>query len=175
MKSVHMIVIALLLFLPACTPIVTTDTPPETAGSSPSPTLIATAIPSLLPSDSQATPIPGLAHPVPFISEIRLYADIDVFTLEDLALGPITIASTQEDILQAIGDPDSITNDPFHVLGVVQTYHYRDCRIDFLLVDSVYLIQNCTVTEEIGRPRGISVSVRPCGIPSSRMPIRSNR
>lgn len=161
MKSIRMIIFVLLLFLTACTPSVSTDTPGESAAGSPSPSPnLTTSVPTPTPAPSvdQATPPQGLAHPVPYISEIRLYHEIDVFTREDLALGPIAITSTQEDVLQALGEPENVTNNPFHSLGVVQTYYYQDCKIDFLLIENTYVIQNCTITVgDKQTPRGIGI------------------
>ena len=161
MKRKRMIVIVLLLSLTACSQTVSTDTSRETPAGSLSPALIVTPAPAPTPAPSpsdRATPVQGLAHPVPYISDLRLYHDIDAFTLEDLALGPVSVTSTQEDVIQALGEPARVTNNPFHSLGVMQTYHYRDCRIDFLLIDNAYVLQNFSVTGgELKTPRGIDI------------------
>jgi|GEM_PF-4275225 len=159
MKRTRMIVIVFLLFLTACSQTVS-NTPVATPFDSPSPTPISTpepTAPAPSPSD-QATPVQGLAHPVPYISDIRLYHDIDVLTLQDLALGPVTVTSTQEDVLRALGEPQRITNNPFHALGVMQSYRYPDCRVDFLLTDNDYVLQKYTITGgDQTTPRGIGI------------------
>lgn len=160
MKHSGMIVIVLFLFLTACSQNVSSDTRIATPFDSPSPTPVMTPEP-VTPSPSpsgQATPPQGLAHPVPYISDIRLYHDVDVFTPEDLALGSVSISSTQEDVMEVLGEPTRITNNPFHSLGVVQTYRYPDCQIDFLLTGDVYVLQKYTVTGGYQTtPRGIGI------------------
>ena len=160
MKYRRMLVIVLLFSLTACSQTVSTDTDDLTM-SCPSitpaamPTPLSTQTP--LPSD-QATPVQGLTHPVPYISEIRLYSDIEAFALEDLALGPVCISSTQEDVIQALGEPERIANHPFHGLDMVQAYHYDDFQIDFSLTDGAYVLQSCSVTGgELQTPRGIGI------------------
>ena len=160
MKYTRMIVIVFLFFLAACAQKVSTDTPAATSSDSPSAAAIETPAPTeTAPAISdRTTPQQGLAHPVPYISDIRLYHDIDVFTPADLALGPVAITSTQEDVTEALGEPDRITSDPFHALGMMQTYHYPDCRIDFLLTEDDYILQRCAVTGgDQTTPRGIGI------------------
>lgn len=165
MKYIRMIVFVFLFFLTACSQNVSTDTPAATSSDSPSPTPIVTPAPAETapPPSDRATPQQGLAHPVPYISDIRLYHDVDVFTLADLALGPVAITSTQKDVTDVLGEPDRITDDPFHALGTMQTYHYPDCRIDFLLTNDDYVLQKCTVTggdQTTPRDIGIGATVR---------------
>lgn len=159
MKHTRMIIIVFLFFLTACSQTVS-NTPAATPSGLPSPTPAMTPAPTTpSPSPSgQATPQQGLAHPVPYISEMRLYPEVDVFTIQDLALGSIAITSTQSDVIQALGEPEHITNNPFHALGVMQTYHYQDFLVDFLLTDDDYILQKCTVTGgSQTTPRGIGV------------------
>jgi len=159
MKYIRMIVFVLLFILTACSQTASTDTPAPSSSESPSSVPIATPMPEPNPSPSgRAAPQQGPAHPIPYISDIRLYPYVELFTLEDIALGPVAITSTQEDVTKALGEPARITNNPFHALGVMQTYHYPDCRIDFILIDSAYVLQRYTVTGgDQTTPRGIGV------------------
>lgn len=160
MKSICMIIIALLFFLSACSDTAHTDAPIETVDNMPSPSITTTAAPVLSPTPVSAaeTPVQGLTHPVPYISEMRLYSDVDVFSQGDLAFGPITITSAQEDILREFGQPQDILNDSYHDLGTVQTYIYPDWEITFLLVDDTYVLQDfCLTGGDLKTPRDIGV------------------
>lgn len=158
MKYARMLLFALLFFLTACTQSTIADTPAAMAGDTPAPVSVPTPSPAPSPAATPAAPVQGFRHPVPYISEMRLYPDIDIFTLADLSLGPVTITSTQEEVRQALGEPDTVANHPYHSSGAVQTYHYDGCRIGFVWAEDGYVMQHCSYTgEDLKTPRDIGI------------------
>lgn len=169
MKSIGMIILALLLLMTACTSTAFTDRPVETNSTVPSSTPLPPTTPMQPTPALESTPVstitqtsasqtPAQTYPIPYISDLLLYSHTDLFSQDDLVLGPVAIASTQEDILRILGEPDQIIDKPSYALGPAKQYRYACGEMTFLLIDDTYILHEFLLTGgDFKTPRDIGI------------------